>query len=47
MTAKNDITGDVIQTKQTSDKYRQGFDAIDWSKKLEKQAPKETKQEKK
>ena len=28
MTARNDITGDVIATKSTSDAYRSNYDAI-------------------
>ena len=33
MTAKNEHTGDTIQTKP-SDTYAQGHDGIDWSVKL-------------
>lgn len=33
MTAVNSITGDLIKTKGQSEKYRSGWDAIDWSKK--------------
>jgi transketolase len=39
MTARNDITGDSIKSKSNSDNYRNRFDAIDWSVKMEK--PKE------
>lgn len=28
MTTRNDITGDAIQTKQSSDAYRSGWDRI-------------------
>ena len=28
MTAKNDVTGDKIQTKEITDKYRDGYAAI-------------------
>lgn len=31
----NDITGDKLKTKVTTDNYRNGFDAIDWSVKDE------------
>lgn len=31
MTAKNDITGDFISTRTSSDAYREGFDRI-WKK---------------
>ena len=32
-TAKNDVTGDKLKTKPQSNKYRKGYDAIDWGKK--------------
>lgn len=35
MAAKNDITGDSITSKVNSDKFRSGYDNIDWSKKDE------------
>ena len=30
MTTKNDITGNFIKSKWTSEKYRKGFDRIVW-----------------
>ena len=38
MTARNDITGDVLQTKNTSDSYREGWDRI-FGKKDTKEQP--------
>jgi hypothetical protein len=38
MTTKNDVTGDSIQSKQNSDKFRSGWDLIDWSKKKQQDA---------
>lgn len=36
MAARNEITGDLIKTKVgDSDKFKKGFDGIDWSVKLE------------
>lgn len=35
-TAKNDVTGDAIQTKTVTDKYRDGWDRI-WGNKNKKQ----------
>lgn len=35
MTARNDITGDSIQTKGTSDAYRDGWDRIFGSRRRE------------
>lgn len=35
MTARNDITGDFIASRSSSDAYREGFDKI-WAKPLEK-----------
>lgn len=34
MTTKNDITGDTLATKETTDAYRDGYDRI-WGKKPE------------
>lgn len=34
-TARNDFTGKDIKTGVPTDAYRNGFDAIDWSKKAE------------
>jgi hypothetical protein len=40
MTARNDITGDLIKTKVSDDrKFKKGYDGIDWSVKLEDPAP--------
>ena len=41
-TAINPITGNLIKTKGANDKYRSGFDGIDWSVKsdTQEQAPK-------
>lgn len=33
MATHNDVTGDSIQSKQNSDKFRSGWDMIDWNKK--------------
>ena len=35
MAAKNDITGDSIQTRGASKQFESNFDQIDWSVKLE------------
>jgi hypothetical protein len=35
MATKNEITGDSIQTKTTSDAFRKGYEGIDFSIKLE------------
>lgn len=35
MATKNDVTGDTLKSKITTDNYRSGFDAIDWSVKNE------------
>ena len=35
MTARNDITGDLIKSKTSNDKFQSGWDLIDWSKKDE------------
>lgn len=36
MAARNEITGDLIKSKVSdSEKYKKGFDEIDWSVKLE------------
>lgn len=43
MATKNDVTGDNIKTKPSSDKFREGFDKIKWTK----DSTKETKKEKK
>jgi hypothetical protein len=32
--SKNDITGDSLSTKTTTDDYRSGYEGIDWSVKL-------------
>lgn len=32
-TSRNDITGDFLRTKEPTEKYREGYDKIDWSKK--------------
>lgn len=34
-TAKNEITGDLIQTKRNSSEYSRNLEGIDWSVKLE------------
>lgn len=34
-TAINPITGNLIKTKGANDKYRSGFDGIDWSVKAD------------
>lgn len=39
MTTRNDITGDPIATKPTSDKYRDNYDAIFGSKAVQKTCP--------
>lgn len=40
MTSRNDITGDKIQTKVgNNDKFKEGFEGIDWSVKLEVTKP--------
>ena len=40
MTSKNDITGDVIKTKiSNGKKFKEGFEGIDWSVKLEVTKP--------
>tara|TARA_R110000868_G_C10441901_1_gene725432 strand:+ start:386 stop:571 length:186 start_codon:yes stop_codon:yes gene_type:complete len=36
MTSKNDITGDEIKSKTSSDKYRDGWDRIFSQKKVKK-----------
>lgn len=33
MAAQNDVTGDSIQSKLSNEKFRNGWDQIDWSKK--------------
>lgn len=33
-TARNDVTGAQIKTKAPNDAYKNGYDQIDWSKKL-------------
>lgn len=33
MATQNDVTGDSIQSKLSNDKFRNGWDNIDWSKK--------------
>ena len=38
MATHNDVTGDSIQSKQNSDKFRSGWDMIDWSKKKQQDA---------
>ena len=43
MTAKNDVTGDAIRTKQSSQKYRDNWDAIFGKK--SKQKSKEAKKD--
>ena len=35
MVSKNEITGDSIQTKSTSDAFRKGYEGVDFSIKLE------------
>lgn len=35
MAAKNDITGDSIQTRGASKQFEKNFDQIDWSVKLD------------
>jgi len=35
MVSKNDITGDSILSKSSSKAFDKGFDAIDWSVKLD------------
>jgi hypothetical protein len=35
LTARNDITGDLIKSKTSNDKFQSGWDLIDWSKKDE------------
>lgn len=35
MTTRNDITGDTLQTKATTDKYRDGWDRIFGKKELD------------
>jgi hypothetical protein len=35
MAAKNDITGDSIQTRGASKQFEENFDQIDWSVKLQ------------
>ncbi len=32
-TAKNDVTGDVIKTKNQNEKFEKNYNQIDWSKK--------------
>lgn len=40
MAARNEITGDLIKTRVgNSDKFKKGFDGIDWSVKLEDVTP--------
>jgi hypothetical protein len=40
MTARNEITGDLIKTRAgNSDNFKKGFDGIDWSVKLEDVTP--------
>ena len=48
MATKNDITGDEIRSRVTTDKYRDAYDKIDWGgtkdyhdKTLDKQTPEE------
>lgn len=38
MATHNDVTGDSIQSKQNSDKFRSGWDLIDWGKKKQQDA---------
>ncbi len=47
MAAQNDVTGDSIQSKLSNDKFRNGWDQIDWSKKKQQDAmfKSETKEE--
>lgn len=35
MATQNDITGDSIQSKLSTDKFRSGWDKIDWNKKTQ------------
>lgn len=35
MAAKNDITGDLIQSRKSNENFDKGFGQIDWSVKLE------------
>jgi hypothetical protein len=42
MATKNDVTGDAIQTKLTSDLYRQNYDKIFGKKGKKKDGPKRT-----
>ena len=47
MSTRNDITGDSIQSKQNTEKFRNNWDLIDWSKKKQQDVMfSETKQEK-
>jgi hypothetical protein len=32
--SKNDVTGDSLSTKPTTEKFRKGYEGIDWSVKL-------------
>lgn len=32
MTAKNDITGDALQSRPASEAFRKGYDAIQWQR---------------
>jgi hypothetical protein len=38
MATHNDVTGDSIQSKQNSEKFRNNWDLIDWSKKKQQDA---------
>lgn len=33
MATHNDVTGDAIKSKLSTDRFRSGYDQIDWSKK--------------
>lgn len=37
MATHNDVTGDSIQSKQNTEKFRNGYDMIDWGKKKQQQ----------
>jgi hypothetical protein len=47
MVSKNDITGNEIKTKTSSDKYREGWDRIFGKKKDESKDKKDKKEKKK
>jgi hypothetical protein len=43
MAARNDITGDLIKTRVgNTDKFKKGYDGIDWSVKMEDDLEAET-----